>query len=85
MHCLVIETIVPVHNFCTEYVGYDQIKTVFDPEYVCVENMQGYDRIAHYYLRPGNYNKIANCYFQPGNYDSEVDGSDSGSDESNED
>ena len=36
---------------------------MFDPEYVCVANLHGYDRIAQYYFRPGE-------------YDSEVDGDD---------
>ena len=43
---LVLEAIVLVHNFQTEYVGYSQIKSVFDPEYVRVENLHGYDRIS---------------------------------------
>ena len=50
---LVIEAIILVHNFRTDYVGYSQIKTVFDREYVRCENLHGYDRIAQYYLRPG--------------------------------
>ena len=58
---LVIEAIVLVHNFRTDHVGYSQIQTVFDAEYVRIENLQGYDRIAQYYFRPGE-------------YDSEVDG-----------
>jgi hypothetical protein len=44
------------------WVSYSQIKTVFDPEYERVANLEGYDRIAQY-------------YFCPGDYDSEVDGS----------
>jgi hypothetical protein len=36
---LVLEAIVLVHNFCTDYVGYSQIKNVFDPKYVRVENL----------------------------------------------
>ena len=44
-----------------EYIGYNQIQTVFDPEYVWCENLQGYDRISQYYFRPGE-------------YDSEIDG-----------
>jgi hypothetical protein len=28
---------------------------VFDPEYARIENLQGYDRIAQYYFRPGDY------------------------------
>ncbi len=55
-----------MHNFGTNYVGYSQIKTVFKPEYECVTNLDGYDRIAQY-------------YFNPGDYDSEVDGSGGGS------
>ena len=41
---LVLESIVLVHKFCMEYIGYSQVKSVFDPEYVRVENLQGYDR-----------------------------------------
>ena len=63
---LVLEAMVLVHNFCTEYVRYSQIKSVFDLEYVRVENLQGYDRISQY-------------YFHPEEYDSEVDGSSDGS------
>ncbi len=44
-----------VHNFRTDYVGYNQIQTVFDPEYVRVENLEGYDCISQYYFRPGDY------------------------------
>ena len=58
---LVIEAIVLVRNYRTEYIGYNQIQTVFDPEYVRCENLQGYDRISQYYFRPGE-------------YDSEIDG-----------
>ena len=56
---LVIESIVLVHNFRTDYVGYSQIQTVFGPEYVRVENLQGYDQIAQYYFRPGDYDSEA--------------------------
>jgi hypothetical protein len=71
MLCLVIDVIILVHNFRTNYVGYSQIKTMFKPEYVHVENLKDYNRIAQY-------------YFHPGDYDSEVDGSrgDSGDDNS---
>jgi hypothetical protein len=41
--------------------------TVSKPEYVRVENLKGYIRIAQYYFRPGD-------------YDSEVDGSGGDSD-----
>jgi hypothetical protein len=53
---LVIKVIVLVHNFRTDYVGYSQIKTVFDPEYVWIKNLQGYDQISQYYFHPGDYN-----------------------------
>ena len=53
---LVIEAIVLVHNYRTEMVGFNQINTVFDAEYVRVQNLNGYDRIAQYYFRPGDYN-----------------------------
>jgi hypothetical protein len=65
--CLVIEAIVLVHNFRTNYVGYSQIQTVFLLEYIGVENVQGYNQIAQY-------------YFWPGDYDSKVDKDGSGSD-----
>jgi hypothetical protein len=45
-----------VHNFRTEYVRYSQIESVFDPEYVRIENLHGYDQIAQYYFHPGDYN-----------------------------
>jgi hypothetical protein len=41
--CLVIKAIVLVHNFRTKYVGYSQIESVFDREYVRCENLHGYD------------------------------------------
>ena len=44
-----------VHNYRTELVGYNQIQTVFDSEYVHVQSLHGYDRIAQYYFRPGEY------------------------------
>jgi hypothetical protein len=53
---LVIKAIVLVHNFRNDYVGYSQIQTVFDTEYVRVENLQGYDQIAQYYFHQGEYN-----------------------------
>ena len=59
---VLLDAIVLVHNFRADYVGYSQIRTVFDQEYERVANLDGYDRIAHYYFRPGDYN-------------SEVDGS----------
>jgi hypothetical protein len=52
---LVIEAIVLIHNYRTELVGFNQINTVFDSEYVRLQNMEGYDRIAQYYFRPGEY------------------------------
>jgi hypothetical protein len=44
LRCLVIEAIVLVHNVRTDYVGHSQIQTVFGPENVRAENLQGYDR-----------------------------------------
>jgi hypothetical protein len=44
-----------VHNFRTDYVGYNQIRTAFDPEYVRIKNLQGYGRISQFYFRPGDY------------------------------
>ncbi len=52
----VIESIVLIHNFRTECIGLNQIKTVFDPEYERYQTLEGYDRISQYYLRPGDYN-----------------------------
>ena len=48
-----------VHNFQTDYVSYSQIQTVFGPEYVRVESLQGYNQIAQYYFRPGEYDSEA--------------------------
>ncbi len=56
LHRLVIKAIMLVNNFWTDYVGYSQIQTVFDAEYVRVENLQGYDQIAQYYFHPSEYN-----------------------------
>ena len=47
-----MESIVLIHNVCTELVGSNQIKTVFDPEYERYVNLEGYDRISQYYLHP---------------------------------
>jgi hypothetical protein len=41
MRHLVLDAIVLVHNFRTNYVGHSQIKTVLEPEYVRVENLKG--------------------------------------------
>jgi hypothetical protein len=57
---LVFEAIVLIHNYRTESVGFNQINTVFDPEYVCVQNLDGYDRIAWYYFYPGDYDSNDN-------------------------
>jgi len=38
-----------------ELVGSNQIKTVFDPEYERVINLDGYDQISKYYLRPEDF------------------------------
>ena len=47
---LVIQSIVLVHNFRTEIVGLNQIRTVFDPEYERYISLYGYDRIQRYYF-----------------------------------
>jgi hypothetical protein len=60
----VLKAIVIMHNFQTDYIGYNQILTVFDPKYVCMQNLQGYGRITQ-----------KQYYFHPGDYDIEVDGS----------
>ncbi len=59
---LVIEAIILIHNYCTELVGFNQINTVFDSEYVRIHNLEleGYDRIAQYYFRPGECNSNNN-------------------------
>ncbi len=44
-----------IHNFRTDYIGYNQIQTVFDPEYVWVKNLEGYNRISQYYFCLGDY------------------------------
>jgi hypothetical protein len=49
---LVMESIVLIHNCCTDIVGSNQIKTMFDPEYERFITLDGYDRISHYYLQP---------------------------------
>lgn len=45
----IILLIVLLHNFRTEYVGLNQIATVFNPHYERVVNVEGYDSIARYY------------------------------------
>jgi len=67
---LVIEAIVLIHNYRTELVGFNQINTVFDSEYVRIHNLEGYDRIAQYYFRPGEYNSDNN---DDGNSDGSVE------------
>ena len=53
---LVLENIILIHNFRTELVGLNQIKTVFDVEYERIQTLSGYDRISQYYFCPGDYN-----------------------------
>ena len=45
----IIESIVLVQNYCKHFVGLNQIKTGFDPEYERIMNITGYDRISRYY------------------------------------
>jgi hypothetical protein len=68
---LVLEAIILIHNFRTDYVGYSQIKTVFDSDYVRCKNLYRYGRIAQYYFRMGD-------------YDSEVDEAVDGANDSDE-
>ncbi len=42
---LVIKAIVLIHNYRTDLVGFNQIKTVFNPEYVRIQSLEGYDHI----------------------------------------
>ncbi len=49
-----------VHNFRTDYVGYNQIRTLFEPEYVWIKNLQGYNQISQYYFHPGDYDSKVN-------------------------
>ena len=73
LRCLVIEAIILVHYFRTDYVGYSQIKTVFDREYVRCENLHGYDRIAQYYFRPGDYDSDVDEIMDGGRSDDNSD------------
>jgi len=50
-----IYCIVLLHNFRTEFVGLNQIATVFNPHYEQYVNVDGYDRIARYYDNVTNY------------------------------
>mgnify|MGYP003386608260 CR=1 FL=1 len=45
----IIESIVLLHNFRTNKVGFNQIQTVFNPHYQQYINIEGYDRIQRYY------------------------------------
>jgi hypothetical protein len=65
--CLVFEAIVLIHNFHTEYFGYSQIKSVFDPKYARAENLVGYDRFARYYFQPGDCNSEKDGNEEDGN------------------
>lgn len=47
---LILQGIVLLHNFRTSYIGLNQIRKVFDPEYEQYINLDGYDRIARYFL-----------------------------------
>lgn len=51
----ILESIILIHNFRTELVGYSQIQSVFDPEYKWSITPEGYDQIANYYLQLGDY------------------------------
>ena len=51
----VFESLILIHNFRTDLVGSNQIKTVFDPEYEKYINLDGYDCISQYYLQPEDF------------------------------
>jgi hypothetical protein len=61
---IVLESIILTHNYRTELVGSNQIKTVFDPEYQQIISIEGYDRIHKYYLQPEDFesDKDENAY-----------------------
>jgi len=44
-----------VHNFRTDIVGLNQIKTVFDPQYEMYISLRGYDRIRRYYFNEDDF------------------------------
>jgi hypothetical protein len=46
---LILACIILLHNYRTELVGLNQIKTVFHPEYEQYVNVNGYDRIRKYF------------------------------------
>jgi hypothetical protein len=46
---LVLEAIVSIHNYRTEFVGSNHFKTILKPEYEHVINREGYDRFSKYY------------------------------------
>lgn len=51
----VVKGVVVVHNFYTNIIGCNQIKTMFDLEYKCYVSLEGYDQISQYYLRPDDF------------------------------
>ena len=44
-----IFSIILLHNFRTEFVGLNQIATVFNPHYDQYSNLDTYDRIQRYF------------------------------------
>lgn len=51
---LVFESIVLIHNFCTELVGSNQIQPVFDPKHEWCISLVRYDRSNQYSLCPND-------------------------------
>ena len=51
-----------VHIYQMELVGFNQINMVKEPEYVRIQNLNGYGRIAQsqYYFCPGEYDSKDN-------------------------
>lgn len=52
---LVLESNILIHNFCTNLVTFSKFKTVFDPEYACMQTLSSDDHIREYYLCPEDY------------------------------
>ena len=46
----IIKTIILLHNFRTEFMGINQIATVFDPEHPQFINLDGYARLQRYFV-----------------------------------
>jgi mannitol/fructose-specific phosphotransferase system IIA component (Ntr-type) len=52
---VIILCIILLHNYRTEFVGLNQIATVFNEHYEQLIKLDNYDRIARYYDNDDNY------------------------------